>query len=186
MAQATEAEAVGGTDGVSIGWRLFQLLGLIVALSWLFSWLVYSQPYGWVGPLLDGELPSWGTVIFDLSPIVSLIVITLAVAPGYLSFMKDGDAKAYVARAIVFLLPALWMLNVFLGPRAKMIDKLITIPLDQSKMVPLYGGVFLHVVMQHWFQSIAAVAFALVPDQFGALTESETPAGIQCAVIHCE
>lgn len=186
MAQATETQDAGRTGGVGIGWRAFQVLGLIVALSWLYSWLLISQPFQWVGPLMEGTLPGWGAVIFDLSPIVSLIIIVMAVAPEYLHFLEGKDAKAYVARAIVFLLPALWMLNVFVGPRQAMITKLIETPLAESRMVALYGGVFLHVVFQHWFQSIAAIAFALVPDQFGALTESETPAGIQCAVINCE
>lgn len=184
MAQATESQDVGRTGGVGIGWRVFQVLGLITALSWLYSWLVFSAPFQWLGPLANGSLPEWGAVVFDLSPIVSLIVITLAVAPEYLRFMEGDDAKAYLARAVVFVLPALWMLNVFVG--SPMINALIERPLGQSRMIPLYAGVFGHVVMQHWFQSIAAIAFALVPNQFGALTESETPAGIQCAVIECE
>lgn len=185
MAQATETQGVGAS-GIGGGWRVFQVLGLLTALSWLFSWLVFSNPFQWVGGLAAGELPAWGAVIFDLSPIVSIVLIALAVAPRTLRFMKGNNPTAYIARAIIFVLPALWMLNVFLGPRSIMIDKLIGTPLNPSKMIPLYGGVFLHVVMQHWFQSIAAIAFALVPDQFAALTESETPAGIQCAVVQCE
>jgi hypothetical protein len=46
--------------------------------------------------------------------------------------------------------------------------------------------VFLHVVFQHWFQAIAALGFALVPQQFGTLTGSQTPAGVQCALVNCE
>lgn len=45
---------------------------------------------------------------------------------------------------------------------------------------------FLHVVFQHWFQGLVAVTIALVPEQFATLTESPTPAGIQCAVVQCE
>jgi hypothetical protein len=50
-------------------------------------------------------------------------------------------------------------------------------------MIPFAGGVFLHVVFQHWFQAIAAIAVALVPQQFDTLTESPTPAGVQCALV---
>jgi hypothetical protein len=187
MAQAHETRTTGGEPNtIGTGWRIFQVLALLTALSWLGSFLLFSEPYGWVAGLFAGELPEWGTLVFDLSPIVSIILILLAVAPGQLRFMEGDDWKAYLVRAVVLVLPALWMLNVFVGPRQVMIDKLIATPLDPSNMIPLWGGVFLHVVMQHWFQSIAAIAFALVPEQFDTLVESPTPAGVQCAVVECE
>lgn len=187
MAQAHEASgASGGSNGISIGWRVFQVLALLSALAWLASYVLFVEPFSWVGPLLGGEPPEWGAVVFDFSPVVSVIVILLAVAPDRLRFMMGDDWTAYATRAIVLLLPALWMINVFVGPKSLMIDKLITQPLNPSKMVPLFGGVFWHVVFQHWFQSIAALGFALVPDQFETLTESPTPAGVQCAVVQCE
>ncbi|MEF8978192.1 MAG: hypothetical protein V5A39_04885 [Haloarculaceae archaeon] len=59
-------------------------------------------------------------------------------------------------------------------------------PLGSSKMVPFFAGVFAHVVLQHWFQAVTALVFALVPEKFGTLIESESPAGVQCAVVDCE
>ena len=107
--------------------------------------------------------------------------------PERLSFLTRGDDWTSTAtRAILFALPVLWMVNVFIGPRSVMIDKLIAQPMNPSKMIPFYGGVFLHVVMQHWFQSLAAIVLALVPERFATLTESPTPAGVQCAIVDCE
>jgi hypothetical protein len=122
-------------------------------------------------------------VVFDISPIVSVLVILLAVWPSALRFMQENNWKAYAVRAVAFLIPAMWMLNVFTG--TPMVNKLITQPLAPSGQIPFFAGVFLHVVFQHWFQAIAAIAFTLVPDQFDTLTEAETPAGIQCAVVDC-
>jgi hypothetical protein len=186
MAQAHETTDVETSGDISTVWRVFQILGLLVALSWLWSFIAYSEPYAWVPGLFAGELPSYGTVIFDLSPILSVALITLAIAPDRLRFVEGNDWKGYAARGLLFVLPVLWMLNVFVGPRSVMIDKLIATPLAPSRMIPLFGGVFLHVVFQHWFQAITAIAFALVPEKFGALTESSTPAGVQCAVVDCE
>ncbi len=185
MARAHNTSRTSGVSGnISIGWRVFQVLGLLSALSWLTSYILFVTPFQWVGPMLNGTLPSWGSVVFDLSPIVSVIVILLAIAPERLGFADSDSALAYAIRAVVLILPALWMLNVFVG--TPMVDKLITQPLNPSRMIPTFAGVFLHVVFQHWFQAIAALGFALVPNQFGTLTESSTPAGIQCAVVQCE
>lgn len=182
MAQAHETSDVGASGDISTVWRVFQILGLLVALSWLVSFILYSGPYEW---LAAGEVPSYGTLVFDLSPILSIFLIVLALAPEKLAFVRGSDWKAWVTRAILLLLPVLWMLNVFTGPRSVMIDKLISVPLNQSGMIPFFGGVFLHVVFQHWFQAVTALVFALVPEQFGTLTESATPAGVQCAVVDC-
>jgi hypothetical protein len=185
MASAHDSSDVAEvSDDISIGWRAFQALGLLSALSWLASYALFVTPFKWVGPMLGGTMPAWGDVVFDLSPIVSVIVVLLAVAPEYLEFAEGRSAVAYALRAVVLVLPALWMLNVFVG--TPMVDKLITQPLAASRMIPTFAGVFLHVVFQHWFQAIAALGFALVPTQFGTLTESPTPAGIQCAVVRCE
>lgn len=186
MAQAHETTDVGASRDISTVWRVFQILGLVVALWWLYSFIRYSEPYQWIPALAGGELPSYGTLVFDLSPILSLVLILLAVAPDQLRFVEDANWKGYLARGVLFLLPVLWMLNVFFGSRSIMIDKLINSPLAESGMVKLYGGVFLHVVFQHWFQAFAVLAFSLVPGQFATLTESETPAGLQCAVVECE
>lgn len=181
MAQAHQTRETGGEPNrIGTGWRVFQVLALLTALSWLASYVLFASPFQW---LAAGEVPGWGTFVFDFSPIVSLILILMAVAPERLRFIEGDDWTAYLGRAVVFVVPALWMVNVFVG--TPMVDKLITVPLDASRMIPFFGGVFLHVVFQHWFQAIGAIAFALVPDQFATLTESPTPAGIQCAVVDC-
>lgn len=184
MAQAHETSSVGASGDISTVWRIVQLLGLVVALSWLASFFLISEPYGWVPALFSGDVPSYGTVVFDLSPILSAVLIILAVAPDRLRFVEASNWKGYTARTLLLVLPVLWMLNVFTG--TPMIDKLISQPLGQSRMVPFYAGVFAHVVFQHWFQAVTALAFALVPEKFGTLIESESPAGVQCAVVDCE
>ena len=185
MARAHDTRTTGSTGGIGTGWRLFQVLALSSALGWLASYVLFVDPFQWVGPLLaSGELPAYGDVIFDVSPIVSVIVVLLAISPGSLRFMQGSDRTAYLVRALVFAVPFLWMINVFMG--SPMVNNLITQPLAASRMVPLFAGTFLHVVFQHWFQAIAAIAFALVPEQFATLTESPTSAGVQCAVVQCE
>lgn len=172
------------SDTISRGWRAFQVLGLLTALSWLGSYLLFVGPFQWLGGLFSGNVPSWGTVVFDFSPIVSILIVLLAISPRSLRFIQGANWKAYTVRIVAFLIPAAWMLNVFVG--TPMVDKLITQPMAPSKMVPLFAGVFLHVVLQHWFQAIVAIAFTLVPEKFATLTASETPAGVQCAVVQCE
>lgn len=186
MAQAHETSGGRTSSGnISTAWRVFQIVALLTAISWLVSYALFVSPFGWVGGLFSGELPAYGDVVFDLSPIVSIFIIALAVFPERLSFLTNGNGIGTgVTRAVLFVLPLLWMINVMFGG-SPMVDKLITVPLDASRMIPLPGGVFLHVVMQHWFQSIAAIALALAPQQFSTLTESSTPAGVQCAVVDC-
>lgn len=190
MAQAHETTGGRtGTGTIGTGWRVFQVVALLTALSWLASYFLFTTPGAWINPLLSGEigfLEAWGSIVFDLSPILSIVIIGLAVFPERLSFLTSGDDwKTTATRVILVVLPALWMINVFIGPRSVMIDKLIATPLDPSGMIPFFGGVFLHVVFQHWFQSVAAIVLALVPEQFSTLTESPTPAGVQCAVVDC-
>lgn len=172
-----------GTQRIGGAWRVFQLVALVTALSWIVSYFAMA---GYTS-LLTGSgrgIDILGAYIFGLSPIISVIILLLAVAPDKLGFLSGNGAIGMVARIIVLALPLLWMVNVFIG--TPMVNKLITDPLGASKAVPVFGGVFFHVVFQHWFQSLAAIVLALVPDQFAALTESPTPAGIQCAVIDCE
>lgn len=158
------------------GWRVFQAVALVVAVSWLVSYFVVSTP----------SLPEmeWGAVVGFLSPIISLYIIGIAVAPERMSFMQESNWKGWVGRGLLGVLSVLWMINVFIG--TPMVDKLFTVPLQPSGNVPFFAGVFFHVVFQHWFQTLAGLAIALVPKQFAALTESPTPAGVQCAVVDCE
>lgn len=163
-------------QGISPTWRAFQIIGLLSAVSWLFSYIVFRG----VGiPAVE-----WGAIVGFLSPIISLYIIGIAVVPEKMSFMQASDWKGYAARGLLGVLSVLWMGNVFIG--TPMVDKLFTIPLEPSGSLPFFAGVFLHVVFQHWFQTLAGLALALVPKQFATLTESPSPAGVQCAVVDCE
>lgn len=190
MAEAHESGTPSrgaGTDRISTEWRAFQIVALVAALSWLVSYVLFVDGYTALTEGLGGGgvFDTIGGIVFGLSPVVSLVVVAIAVWPEAFSFLDDGDSKAMVARAVIFLIPFLWMANVLLGG-SPMVDKLFTVPLEPSMALPIPGGVFLHVVFQHWFQGLVAITIALVPEQFASLTESPTPAGLQCAVIECE
>lgn len=161
---------------IGLGWRLFQIVALISAVSWLFSYLLFGDPLGRLEP-------AWGSIVWVLSPIISIFIIGIAVAPERLSFLQQSDAKGIAARSVLLLVAGLWMVNVFVG--TPMVDKLFAEPLAASRVIPAFGGVFLHVVFQHWFQALAAITLALVPEQFSTITDSPTPAGVQCAVVEC-
>jgi hypothetical protein len=191
MAHATDSQEGGtGAAGIGLGWRVFQVVALLTALSWLGSYVLMYDPGSGIRSVLAGGtglMEAWGNIVLDLSPILSIFIIALAVFPERLSYLTRGnDWTSIATRVLLFALPVLWMVNVFIGPRSVMIDKLISQPLNQSGMIPFFGGVFLHVVFQHWFQAIAALTLALVPEKFATLTESTAPAGVQCAVVECE
>ena len=158
------------------GWRVIQLVALVVAVSWLYSKFV----------ILGVGIPDaqWGAIVGVLSPIISLYIIGIALVPEKMSFMQESNWKGYLGRGLLGVLSVLWMVNVFIG--TPMVDKLFTEPLSASGALPVFGGVALHVVFQHWLQTLAGLAMALVPQQFSTLTESPTPAGVQCAVVDCE
>jgi len=164
------------SQSIGAGWRIFQLVALVVAVSWLYSTFV----------VFGVEIPEaqWGDVVGFLSPIISVFIIGIALVPEKMSFMQDANVTGYASRGLLGVLSVLWMVNVFIG--TPMVNKLFTIPFSESGAIPFAGGVFLHVVFQHWFQTLAGLAMALVPKQFSALTNSATPAGVQCAVVDCE
>ena len=164
------------SERIGPGWRLFQIVALISAVSWLFSYLVFGNPLGRIEP-------AWGSIVWVLSPIISIFIIGIAVAPERLSFLQDTDAKGLVGRGVLLFVAGLWIVNVFIA--TPMVTKLFTEPLAASRVIPAFGGVFLHVVFQHWFQSLAAITLALVPEKFSTITDSSTPAGVQCAVVEC-
>ena len=158
------------------GWRVIQLVALVIAVSWLYSKFI----------VMGVEIPDaqWGRIVSFLSPIISLYIIGIALVPEKMSFMQESNWKGYLGRGLLGVLSVLWMVNVFIG--TPMVDKLFAEPLAASGALPVFGGVALHVVFQHWLQTLAGLAMALVPQQFSTLTESPTPAGVQCAVVDCE
>lgn len=189
MAQPQADDARTGpapTGEITTAWRLFQVVAFLAALSWLVSYVLFVDGYtALTEGLGEGFFGMVGGVVYGLSPIVSILLLGIAFSPESFAFLDDRNWTAWVTRAVIFLVPFLWMANVLLGS-SPMVDKLFTVPLEQSQALPVYGGVFLHVMFQHWFQGLAAITIALVPEKFAALTESPTPAGLQCAVVDCE
>lgn len=163
---------------IGLGWRLFQIIALVVAVSWLASYVLFGTP---LDRLMTFE---WGQIVWVLSPVISIFIIGMAVVPEKLAFIHESGPKGYGTRFLLFLIATLWMVNIFID--TPMVTMLFEDPQGASKMIPLYAGVFLHVVVQHWLQALAAISIALVPAQFATLTQSSTPGGVQCAVIDCE
>lgn len=164
------------------GWRLFQLLGLVAALSYLAGWL-YAGPSRYLEGIGSGVQGTWGGVVGMLSPVVAVVMIVLALAPERLSFLAERRPAARLALAAVLVLAVAWMVNaIFFSP---MYDKFFTVPGDPARVLPISGGVFLHMVLQHWFQSIAVITLALSPERYASLLRSPEPAGLQCAVVRC-
>lgn len=164
------------------GWRLFQFVGVVAALSYLFGWF-YAGPNRYLDGLGGGVQSTWGSVVGLLSPIVAIVMIVLALAPERMSFLTERRPGARLALAAILVLAAAWMVNaIFFSP---MYDKFLTTPGDPAKVLPISGGVFLHMVLQHWFQSIAVIVLALSPERYASLLRSPVPAGLQCAVVRC-
>lgn len=169
-----------------MGWRLFQLAGLLIALSWIVSYFLYLDGYTAMQVVFGTSNLLWflGGIGYVLSPLLSVVLIGIAVWPRALAVLDGTDATALVARAVVFLVPVLWLGSVFVGDTA-MIDRMLAAPLGHSTALPVVGGAFIHTVFQHWFQGLAAMLLALAPSRFSTLTDADHPAGIQCAVVQC-
>lgn len=177
----TDHQAQG--DGVGIGWRVFQIVALLSAVSYIAGW-IYGDPSRYLAGLGSADLAAYTGIISFLSPIVSVFLIVLAIAPDSLSWLTDAETTpAKVTLGFLLALTVAWMVNAFFTP---MYTKLVTVPMDPSGVLPITGGVFLHMVFQHWFQSIATVVLAVAPKTFKDITDSPTPAGLQCAVVECE
>lgn len=179
---ATETTRTGDDAGVGIGWRAFQTVALVTALSYVIGWISIDPTRYLVGRETGAEM-ILGLIGF-LSPLISIVLIGLALTPNRLSWLTDADT--WTSRILLGLLLGLtlsWMFGALIGP---MYTAFLTQPLSPSGLIPFTGGVFLYMVFQHWFQGIATIVLALNPDWFGNLTDQPTPAGIQCAVVDCE
>lgn len=166
------------------GWRIFQIIGLLAAVSYIIGWATTNP-----GSRLDAmradvsSLDAWTGLVTFLSPIVGLAMIVLALEPRAFRFMTERSRAGRIAGVLLLLLTAGWFLNALLN--TPMYDKLLNTPMSQSKVLPITGGVFLHMVFQHWFMSAAVFVLALAPSVFAPLIRSPRPAGLQCAVISC-
>ena len=186
MAHARETQ--DGTGGIGTGWRLFQVMILAIATSWLLSYALFRDPVALLSTARSADatlLERWGALVLACSPVMSLIIVLLAVAPDRLAFLQGDGWRAAAARALLLAVAGLWTLNVFIqfltGP--SMLDKLLAEPMAPALVAPVTGGVFFHVVFQHWLQALAAIVLALAPEKFSALTESPVPAGVQWTVL---
>jgi len=184
MAQAQVRDTEHDTAPAGAGWRLFQLAGLLTAITWIASYFLYLDGYTALQVVFGTSNLLWflGGIGYFLSPLLSVVLIGMAVWPRAFSFFTRGDTTALAVRAVVFLVPVLWLGSVFVGDTA-MINRMLTAPLGHSSALPVVGGATIHVVFQHWFQGLAAMLLALVPERFTPLTDSEQPAGLQCAVV---
>lgn len=131
MAEVQSQETGSGPGTIGTGWRVFQVIALLAALSWLVSYVLYVDGYTALTEGLGGQgiFATIGGIVYGLSPIVSLVVIGIAVWPEAFSFLNNRDAAAVTARAVIFLIPFLWMANVLFGG-SPMVDKLFTVPLQ--------------------------------------------------------
>lgn len=167
-------------EGVGLGWRIFQLVGLVAGLSYLVGWLG-GNPMRYIEGM-ESPLTVWTGTIALLSPLVAIALILLAIDPHAIGFLRKRTPAARVGQALFVILTVGWMVNALLW--APMYTKFFTTPMAPAGVLPIPGGVFLHMVLQHWFQSIAVLALALAPQRFTALTDSPQ-ARVECAVVKC-
>lgn len=170
-------------EQVGAGWRVFQVLALIAGVSYIIGW-VAAGPASYFNGIVDSPtaLSSYTSLISFLSPIVALAAILLAVDPHRLNLLTRKSAAARTAAVLLLILTVGWLLNGMFTP---MYEKLITVPMNPSQVLPIPGGVFLHMVLQHWFMSIAVLTLALMPSRFSALIANTRPTALQCAVVRC-
>lgn len=182
--RAEHRSAPGDTEGrVGVGWRVFQVLALIAGVSYIIGW-VAAGPASYFDGIVESPtaLSSYTSVISFLSPIVALAAILLAVDPHRLKLLMRRSPAARAVAVLLLVLTVGWLLNGMFTP---MYEKLVTVPMNESKVLPIPGGVFLHMVLQHWFMSIAVLTLALMPSRFSALIANTRPASLQCAVVRC-
>lgn len=109
----------------------------------------------------------------------------LATWPDTLSSLSEKENRwAKALLALIFFFTASWLINA--NVYTPMYTKLVTDPLSPTTVLPIPGGVVLHMVLQHWFQLAAILIFAVWPAKFATLTQASQPAGIQCAIVNCQ
>lgn len=178
MGQAQAKDALQTPASLGVGWRLFQLGGFLTAVSWFLSYFLFLDGYTALQVVFGTDNLLWviGGIGYFLSPLLSVVLIAIAVWPGALAFLNGDGRRALAARAVLFLIPFLWLGSVFVGDTA-MVNQMLTNPLGKSVALPVMTGATVHVVFQHWFQGFAAMLLAMVPERFSTLTDSDRPAG---------
>lgn len=180
---ATTTEDTGTDESVGAGWRAFQAVALVTAISYVVGWITLDPVHYLTGWGTGSEL-TLGLITF-FSPLISITLIGLALAPDSLSWLTDADT--WTSRVLLGLLLGLALSWMFAGAfTGGMYELLVTSPLEASVLLPFTGGVFLHLAFQHWFQSIALIVLAVQPQGFRSLTEAPTPAGLHHAVLSSE
>ena len=185
MAQAHETERRETGSEISLGWRTVQVAVLVVALSYIAGWIIGGPTRFLDKAASGGIVQTYAGLVLFASPLISVLLLTLAVWPHALADLAAKENFwAKVGLALIFLLTAAWLVNAYLY--TPMYTKLMTDPLGAAKVLPIPGGVALHMIFQHWFQSAAVIVFAVWPEKFTTLTHSSQPAGVQCAVVDCQ
>lgn len=184
MAQAHETAGSGTVNPISAGWRLFQLVVLVVAMSYIVGWFIGGPTRFLDKAAAGGPVQTWAGLVLFASPLISVLLIVLAIWPNTLAALSEKQSlAAKVTLGVIFLFTAAWLVNAFLY--TPMYTKLVENPMGPAKVTPFTGGLAFHMVFQHWFQSAAVLVFALFPQKFSTLTRSAEPAGLQCAVVEC-
>ena len=170
---------------ISAAWRLFQVAAFVVALTYIGGW-AFAGPTRFLDKAAAGGIvQTYSGLVLFASPLISVVLLVLAIWPDTLSSLSEKENRwAKALLALIFLFTASWLINAYVY--TPMYTKLVTNPIGPAKALPIPGGVVLHMVFQHWFQSAAILIFAVWPEKFATLTQSSQPAGIQCAIVNCQ
>jgi len=148
---------------------LLRALFLFVGVSWIYSVAHIDMTRGFLG---GSEL---FVVARHLSLAISMALMVLAVRPSLLRPLLGPKSGATLGFSVLLLVAAgLWQWSLVDGP---MLDKFFDNPMGHAKGSGLLfsGGVFFHVVFQHWMQAAMGVLLAIYPQGFRALIAPELP-----------
>lgn len=145
-------------------------LFLVVGVSWIYSVIRLDIRFGFLG----------GSDLFmvarHLALVISLTLMVMAVRPSLLRPLLGPKSGATLAFSVLLLVAAgLWQWSLVDGPMmGKFLDNPFT---GQAKGAGLLfsGGVFFHIVIQHWLISAVGVLLAVYPQGFRALIAPEVP-----------
>lgn len=146
-----------------------RVLFLVVGASWIYSVIRIDLRLGFLG---GSEL---FVVARHLSLAISMALIVLAVRPSLLRPLLGPKSGAMLGFSALLLVAAiLWQWSLVSGP---MLDKFLDNPMGQAKGAGLAfsGGLFFHLVFQHWIQAAMGVLLAMYPRGFRALIAPELP-----------
>lgn len=161
MEESKSGEVRESTPGRrSAGWLLFQIVAVVAGLSW-FGTLAYRY-------MILGPLGSSQEIVWALTPVLAVTAVILGIFPRVLTPLSATGWRSRwgLFRLAILGIAVAWIVIVAQGP---MLTRLLVAPFAPAKVMPVLGGVFFHVVIQHWFLSVSAVVLALFPSRFESL-----------------